>query len=374
MKYILTTVLFLALAVSTDTYANDTLSNERIAEISERLETYSTDKLIERRNFLKKELEEDDEDSPLVPIPEETRTEMLFELSVIEQLLILAGVVLLDNITDETSTPPDTVSPVLTVLGDNPATVELGDSYVDAGATSDGGETVITSGTVDTNVVGTYTLTYTATDLAGNTGTATRIVNVVDTTAPLVVINGINPITVELGSTYSDAGATVTDLDTFTLSTDSDVDTSVVGTYSVVYTATDASGNSASATRTVFVEDTTPPSITSPSSFSVVENQTSIGTVEVTDAGNVSFTVSGSDNIVIDENGVLSFVTAPDYETITEYTITVTVTDASGNSVSQVITIIITNDPDDDDDDTGTGTGTGTGTSTGTGTGTSTGS
>ena len=374
MKYILTTVLFLALAVSTDTYANDTLSNERIAEISERLETYSTDKLIERRNFLKKELEEDDEDSPLVPIPEETRTEMLFELSVIEQLLILAGVVLLDNITDETSTPPDTVSPVLTVLGDNPATVELGDSYVDAGATSDGGETVITSGTVDTNVVGTYTLTYTATDLAGNTGTATRIVNVVDTTAPLVVINGINPITVELGSTYSDAGATVTDLDTFTLSTDSDVDTSVVGTYSVVYTATDASGNSAFATRTVFVEDTTPPSITSPSSFSVVENQTSIGTVEVTDAGNVSFTVSGSDNIVIDENGVLSFVTAPDYETITEYTITVTVTDASGNSVSQVITIIITNDPDDDDDDTGTGTGTGTGTSTGTGTGTSTGS
>jgi len=168
-----------------------------------------------------------------------------------------------------------------------------------------------------------------------------------------------------------DAGATVTDLDSFTLTTDSDVDTSAIGTYSVIYTATDASGNSASETRTVFVEDTTAPVITSPSSFSVEENQTSIGTVEVTDAGNVTFSVTGSDNIVIDENGILSFITAPDFETQAEYTITVTVTDESGNTVEQVITIIITNDPDDDDDDTGTGTGTGTSTGTGTGTGTS---
>ena len=43
---------------------------------------------------------------------------------------------------------------------------------------SDGGETVTASGTVDTSVAGTYSITYTATDAAGNTGTATRTVTV----------------------------------------------------------------------------------------------------------------------------------------------------------------------------------------------------
>ena len=75
----------------------------------------------------------------------------------------------------------DATPPVITVIGDNPATVELGATYTDAGATADGGETVTTSGTVDTSTVGTYTITYTASDAAGNTGTATRTVNVEDT-------------------------------------------------------------------------------------------------------------------------------------------------------------------------------------------------
>ena len=70
----------------------------------------------------------------------------------------------------------DTTAPVITVDGENPATVELGATYTDAGATADGGETVTTSGTVDTSTVGTYTITYSATDAAGNTGTATRTV------------------------------------------------------------------------------------------------------------------------------------------------------------------------------------------------------
>ena len=77
---------------------------------------------------------------------------------------------------------------MLTILGDNPATIELGSTYTDAGATSDGGETVSSSGSVDPNTVGTYTITYSATDAAGNTSTATRTVNVVDTTAPVVTL------------------------------------------------------------------------------------------------------------------------------------------------------------------------------------------
>ena len=72
-----------------------------------------------------------------------------------------------------------------------------------------GSTPVSTSGNVDTGTVGTYTITYTATDLDNNTVTATRTVNVVDTTAPVVTVIGDNPATVELGTSYTDAGASV---------------------------------------------------------------------------------------------------------------------------------------------------------------------
>ena len=46
--------------------------------------------------------------------------------------------------------------------------------------------TVTTTGTVDTDTLGTYTLTYSASDASGNEATAvTRTVEVVDTTVPV---------------------------------------------------------------------------------------------------------------------------------------------------------------------------------------------
>jgi len=59
------------------------------------------------------------------------------------------------------------------------------------------------------------------------------------------------------------------------------------------------------------------PVITSPASYTIEENITAIGTVTVSDAeGTVEFGVSGDDaNLVsITTSGVLSFVTAPDFE------------------------------------------------------------
>ena len=80
-------------------------------------------------------------------------------------------------------------APVITVTSGTD-TVEQGSNWTDAGATADGGETVTASGAVDINTLGTYTITYTATDAAGNTGTATRTVTVVelDTTEPLITL------------------------------------------------------------------------------------------------------------------------------------------------------------------------------------------
>ena len=156
------------------------------------------------------------------------------------------------------TTVADTTAPVITVTGANPATVVVGATYTDAGATANGGETVTSSGTVNTSVVGTYTITYSATDAANNTGTATRTVNVVDTTAPVITRLGSATVTLNVGGTYSDAGATATDnVDgtiTSSIVTVNPVNVNAAGTYTVTYNVSDAAGNAATqVTRSVTV-------------------------------------------------------------------------------------------------------------------------
>ena len=271
----------------------------------------------------------------------------------------------------------DTTAPVVTVTGDNPATVELGGTYTDAGATAtdaSGAVTAVASGTVDTTTVGSYVITYTSTDASGNSGTATRTVNVVDTTAPVVTVTGDNPATVELGGTYTDAGATATDASgAVTVVTSGDtVDPDTLGTYTITYTSTDASGNAGTATRTVNVVDTTAPVFTSSSTFVVDEGDTAVGTATATDIQAVTFTISGT-VLEITSAGVITFIAPADYEGsyISEdpskleyagpesFTATVTATDASSNAATQVITVSI-RDSGGIDDNNATGTGTGT--------------
>ena len=118
-------------------------------------------------------------------------------MSAIQKALIaIAGLGAMSALTDDGY---DNVPPVITINGDNPATVELGSTYVDDGATAFDdfhGVTEASSESVDTNTVGSYTITYSATDKDGNTASATRTVNVVDTTAPVVTVTGTNPVTV----------------------------------------------------------------------------------------------------------------------------------------------------------------------------------
>jgi gliding motility-associated-like protein len=132
-------------------------------------------------------------------------------------------------------------------------TVELGGTYSEPGATSDGGETVTITGSVNTSDLGSYTITYTATDANSNTGSATRTVNVVDTTAPIITIIGANPMTIVLGGTYSEPGATSDGGETVTIT--GSVDTSDLGTYVITYSATDASGNIGSIERNITIAD-----------------------------------------------------------------------------------------------------------------------
>ncbi len=125
--------------------------------------------------------------------------------------------------------------------------------------------------------LGTLTVTCTATDPAGNTGSATFTVTVRDTTPPAVTVPP-NQV-VEATSTAGAAAvfsATATDLVGGTI-TPACVPVSgsvfALGTRTVTCTATDPAANTGSATFTVTVRDTTPPAVTAPAGITVVATE-----------------------------------------------------------------------------------------------------
>ena len=103
-------------------------------------------------------------------------------------------------------------------------------------------------------------------DAAGNESAWSNLRKVtVDSTKPVITLNGDTEVTVEVNTTYNDAGVNVTDnYDTGLIAlVNSTVDMSVLGTYTVKYNVTDSAGNIANeVTRTVHVVDTTKPVIT----------------------------------------------------------------------------------------------------------------
>ena len=89
------------------------------------------------------------------------------------------------TILDDAIVVTDNDNPVITLLGDNPINITVGTTFNDPGVTAsdnvDGDITsdIVVTGSVDTNTAGTYTITYNATDVAGNAADpVTRTVNV----------------------------------------------------------------------------------------------------------------------------------------------------------------------------------------------------
>lgn len=123
--------------------------------------------------------------------------------------------------------------------------------------------------------LGQTTVTWTVTDTSGNTATANQIVTVVDVTAPVITVNGANPMTVECHTSFTDPGATAGDAcdASVPVNVSGSVNVNVPGTYTLTYNASDDSGNAAIArTRTVNVVDTTPPTISCPADILVNYN------------------------------------------------------------------------------------------------------
>ena len=158
---------------------------------------------------------------------------------------------------------PDTANPELELFGGAGITREAGQAWAEPGAAGhdarDGNLTasITVSGTVDMNTTGTYILTYSVADAAGNEANASRTVTVVDTTNPVLTLLGDANMSQAKDSAWVDPGATASDsLDgnlTSSITITGTVDVNTTGVYTLTYSVSDGASNEANATRTVNV-------------------------------------------------------------------------------------------------------------------------
>ena len=150
----------------------------------------------------------------------------------------------------------DTTPPVITLVkGDNPYTSPVA-SYEEEGYTA----TDNCDGDITANVIRTEThdkVTYTVKDSSGNETTVEREIVYKDVIAPKITLLGNSSVVIKVGDTYNESGFSATDeVDgnvTAKVAVTGSVDTTKTGVNYVNYTVTDSSGNTAKATRTVYV-------------------------------------------------------------------------------------------------------------------------
>jgi hypothetical protein len=174
----------------------------------------------------------------------------------------------------------DNTAPTITLTGDNPTYVECHTgTYTEVGAIAHdacaGDFAATASGSVNVDVVDSYTITYDATDPSGHAALpVTRTVIVRDTTPPTVTAPA--NVTVYTGTGNTSCTVTVSDATLGTASANDACQGSLSvtrtgvpsgnvfpsGTTTITYSATDASNNTGTATQTVTVIDNTNPTIT----------------------------------------------------------------------------------------------------------------
>jgi len=177
----------------------------------------------------------------------------------------------------------DTIAPIIKLIGNQTINVEVHTAFIDPGATATDNYytqgilngSIKVSGLVDTSKTGSYFITYSLTDPSGNKAISiTRKVVVFDTLAPIITIIGFQNDSVEVFTPYYDQGVTVSDnydsakyitvtsAGTYYSNFPAGQNPDSIGSYTIVYSATDRSGNKSNATRIVRVLDHTPPVIT----------------------------------------------------------------------------------------------------------------
>lgn len=195
--------------------------------------------------------------------------------------------------------------------------------------------------------LGNYTITAYVTDPSGNIGQTTFVVTVKDTTNP--VIKAANKTTGNSACLSQDelkalftATDDVTASPTITIVTDNyTANYKKPGNYTVTAKATDAAGNTAQATATITVTDTTAPTI---SAINATKNQSY--TTKLTEAQlkalfKVSDDVSAADKITLE---ITSDTYTASYNKPGTYTVIVKATDEAGNNASASVTIKVIDD------------------------------
>lgn len=157
----------------------------------------------------------------------------------------------------------DVIPPIITLNGGETYHFNVGQTFTDPGFTAtdevDGDITskVTVEGSVDGMTYGTYTLSYHVEDSSGNVCDIVRTVKVGDFVAPTISLSGAARSYILVGTSYSEPGYSASDnIDgdiTSKVSVSGSVDTSRMGRNTITYTVADAAGNTATASRSVFV-------------------------------------------------------------------------------------------------------------------------
>lgn len=245
----------------------------------------------------------------------------------------------------------DRTPPVVSLTGAASFPVEAGGVYVEPGATAQDAiagnvsGTIQISGSVNVAIPGTYPLIYTATDPAGNSGNITRMVQVVDTTAPtvagpfapLVLVTGIAgdvslPDYVPQANTSDVVG--VTSVTQFPLPGS----LRQAGVATVTITAADAAGNSRSVQFAVQVNDGTNPTIAAPpGNFTPSTLTTGVGgTASLPDYTTQAVT---SDNVAV--TGVTQVPAPGSAQAFGTTSVILTAMDAAGNSRATLFDVTV---------------------------------
>jgi hypothetical protein len=236
----------------------------------------------------------------------------------------------------QTITISDTTKPVLSVAPSVVLEATAGITAVDLGQASatdlvDGSITPTADATGPFGL-GIHTVTWQATDSAGNIATATQTVTIVDSTSPTIVVPaGITTEATGALTAVQLGTATATDSvdDNVTISADI-AGPFAVGTHTVTWTATDDLNNQASATQTIMITDSGAPVF---ASLPDVMIEASAALTPLTLSGiNATDAVDGS--VSASNNANTSYA-------VGSYPITWTATDSAGNSASTNQTLIV---------------------------------
>jgi sugar lactone lactonase YvrE len=213
-----------------------------------------------------------------------------------------------------------------------------GSGSINSYSWSEGSNPLGTGATLSVSLpAGSHTITLTVTDTGGGTDTDDVIVNIADTVAPVIHVNGANPMTVECHTTFTDPGATATDTcaGSVPVSSSGTVDANTPGTYEIHYTASDGT-HTANATRTVNVVDTTPPVISCPANIVVTLPPNSSATSAVVNYPAVTATDSCAGSATVNSSPASGSVFPAGTTTVNA-----TAADGNGNTASCSFTVTV---------------------------------